>query len=217
MSINVDPKFSVFHLVERIQSGVNAVNHRRTMNLISYEIENATLIDRESTRIFSGFQRMSKFTPQITRYRKIAERAESVYVFGIPDVTPPEIPNINYVYLKPTDQLAKEWFIVSFGKGYSSVLATEELTQIDDPDTRRRFRGAWSFNLTLSLVLNQWLSSITDAPDMGITEQEHKKWRNEQVIKNSILRLAQRPIGEKKAAMEALVQTDIHHIIANHL
>lgn len=217
MTINIDPKFSVFHLVERIESGADVINHRRTMNLISYEIENATLLDRERTRIFSGFQRMSKFMPQVSRYSKIAERAESVYIFGIPDVTPPEIPNITYVYLKPTDQLAREWFIVSFGKGYSSVLATEELTQIDDPDPRRRFRGVWSFNLTLCLVLNQWLSNITDAPDMGITEPEQKKWRNEQVIRNSILRLAQRPIGEKKAAMEALVQTDIHHIIQNHL
>ena len=39
--------------------------------------------------------------PQVKRYRKIAAAAETVYVFGVPDVAPPEIANVQYIHLKP--------------------------------------------------------------------------------------------------------------------
>lgn len=104
----VDPTFSVYHLIERIEQQSILLNHRRTMSLISYEIENATLIDHVSTRPFAGFQYFSKFLPQAKRYQRLAALSQSVYVFGVPDVEPPELPKVEYIRLTTTDQLAKE-------------------------------------------------------------------------------------------------------------
>lgn len=155
---NISPNFSVFRLVERVQASSSIVKHRRAMTVISHEIENATLIDNAQTTIFAGFQRMSRFLPQVARYEKIATRARSIYIFGVPDVALPTLPNITYVPLKPTDQLTKEWFLVSLGRDYASALATEELTHIDDPDEKREFKGVWTFDSELVIILHDWLT-----------------------------------------------------------
>src|SRR5689334_15527417 len=149
MPVSIDPAFSIYKLVDRLKNQNTILRHRQSMSEVSYEIENATLLDGAHTRIFAGFQRMSKFVPQIPRYTKMALQAESVYVFGIPDTELPSIPNITYVPLEATDQLAKEWFLVSYGIDYASALATQELTRIDDPDEQRQFNGVWTFNVSL--------------------------------------------------------------------
>lgn len=130
----VDPTFSAFGLIGRTEQQRIQLNHRRTMSLISAEIENATLRDGAVTRIFAGFQYLSKFTAQVKRYERIAARAESVYVFGVQDVTPPSIPKMIYIPLSSRDQLAREWFVISHGVDYSSALATKEVSEINDPD-----------------------------------------------------------------------------------
>ncbi|MBC7810031.1 MAG: hypothetical protein H7175_02735, partial [Burkholderiales bacterium] len=136
--------FSVFDLVERVQSKSTLLRHRRTMSLVSYEIENITLQDNARTRIFSGFQLYSKFVPQIERYRRIAALAEVVYVFGVPDVELPAIDNITYVPIAADDALAQEWFLVSYGPEYASALATREITRIEEEDALRMFKGVWT-------------------------------------------------------------------------
>ncbi len=153
----ISPEFSVFKLVERVQKEASTISHRQTMNFISYEIENTTLVDQAQTIVFAGFQRMSRFLPQVARYTRIAKNASKVFVFGVMDITPPPIENIRYVALSPDDQLTKEWFLVSFGEDYASALATEELTDIDDVDQKRQFKSIWTFDRDLVSILNDWL------------------------------------------------------------
>lgn len=141
MPINIDPELSVYKLVNQVAKTSTSLKHRRVMSYVSYEIENALINGETSGRIFSGFQLMSKFIPQIPRYTKLAQNAERVFVFGIPDVVLPEIENITYVPLKESDQLAKEWFAVLHGRNYYTALVTEELSNISDPDSSRVFRG----------------------------------------------------------------------------
>jgi len=166
MNYVIDPQFSVYELVERVQKVSAVINSRRTMSLISYEIENSILIDGARPRLFSAFQYLSKFMKQRVRYEQIAKLAESVYVFGVPDITPPAIPNVHYVHLSPDDRLAKEWFIVAYGGDTYSALATQELTRFTDPDAQRRFKGIWTFDQNIVLILHDWLSSAVDAPPL---------------------------------------------------
>ncbi len=193
MPINLDSSFSVYHLVERLQNDdTQLLQDRKTMNTISYEIENATLVDHAQTVIFSGFQRMSKFLPQIKRYTRIAQDAKAVYVFGIPDVEVPVIPNITYIPLEKHFQLAKEWFLVSFGAKFGSALATKELTNIDDPDENRQFRGVWTFDVSMVSILNEWLMRTVDAKTAILTEDEVNKQNQELLIKNIYQRMMRR-------------------------
>lgn len=165
----VDPTFSAFGLIGRTEQQRIQLNHRRTMSLISAEIENATLRDGAVTRIFAGFQYLSKFTAQVKRYERIAARAESVYVFGVQDVTPPSIPKLIYIPLSSRDQLAREWFVISHGVDYSSALATEEVSEINDPDDQRQFKGIWTFDARIVSIMHDWLSSLVDANTLPVT------------------------------------------------
>jgi len=186
---DIDPDFSVYHLVKRVEQTSALLNHRRTMNYISYEIENASILDRVNNRVFSGFQYLSKFIPQIKRYQQIAAHADEVYVFGVPDVTPPAIPNVYYVPLKPTDQLAREWFLISHGADYYSALATEELTQFGAPDEYRMFKGLWSFDLDMVQILADWLTKTVDTKPQFIDDTDYNHVSQNRLVNRSVSRL----------------------------
>lgn len=215
MPVNIDPQFSVFRLVERIQQEkVSAVlNHRRTMSLISFQIEDATLVDGARTRVFAGFQRLSRFLPQVERYRKLAQNAQAVYVFGIPDVTPPEIPNVTYIPLSHSDQLANEWFLVSYGREYVSALATEELTTMDDPDSARMFKGIWTFDLRLVAILEEWLTHTVDAPALLLTEGDHDHQNHAKRVQNILNRLVLKVMVDMNPNQSAIIQGELKSII----
>jgi hypothetical protein len=198
---NIDPSFSVYRLVQRNNQN-SELSHRRTMSIISYEIENASLIDDASTVVFSSFQRMSKFLPQEKRYRKLASIAKDVYVFGVPDVELPEIDNITYVPLKPGDQLAKEWFLVSYGKDYFSALATEELTDIDDPDPDRVFKGVWTFDMSLVSILHEWLSGLVGMRFEQRTGEDHDLNSQLKLMSHTIGRMVIRTLEQGKEDKE---------------
>ncbi len=190
MPIAIDPTLSVYALAARVADSSTMINHRRTMTLISYEIENAVLHDGARARIFSGFQRMSFFLPQVKRYQRLAQRAESIYVFGVPDVPLPNIPNVTYVTISPRDQFAREWFLVADAPDYASILATEELTNWDDPDDQRTFKGVWSFDDRIVSIVQEWLSSLVDARPLG----EYKRDLRAQLVymQRTTMRIASR-------------------------
>jgi DICT domain-containing protein len=198
LPVTVDPDVSVYALVERLPRQATFVHQRRTMQLISYEIENGCLVDGARTRIFSAFQYMSKFLPQVKRYEQLAARAEAVYVFGVPDVNPPPIPGVRYIWLHPESQLAKEWFLVSCGRDYMSALATEEQTRITDPDDQRIFKGIWSFDFELVTILNDWLSNLVRAPSLTIDEQDRNLNQQVRLMSQSMSRLVARLPNERK-------------------
>lgn len=168
-----DTRLSVWGLVGRVQQKSLTLHQRRTMNVISHSIEDTTLVDRVPTRIYAGFQRMSKFIPQIKRYTGIAQNAEQVYVFAVPDVEAPDLPNVTYVYLQEDSALAREWFLISRGDDYASALVTQEKTRFNDPDHLRRFQGIWTFDVDIINVLDQWmLNTVSDRDFADDTETQ---------------------------------------------
>lgn len=186
---NIDPTFSVYRLVNRSPSDTAVMSNRRTMSIISREIENASIVDCADNVIFSSFQYLSKFLPQEQRYRQLAQKAQQVYVFGVPDTEMPYIEGVTYVPLKPTDQLAKEWFLVSYGRDYFSALATEELTNFHDPDHARKFRGVWTFDLAMVNILHEWLSGIVGLRIEQRATEQHDFDKQFQLLMNTIGRM----------------------------
>lgn len=191
--VAIDKSLSVYHMLERrLTDQQSIVNHRRTMNLISYEIENATLIDGVRGRIFSSFQRMSSFIPQIPRYTQLAAKAESVYVFGVPDVQVPAIPNLRYIPLPADAQLTREWFVILEAPNYHSVLATEELTEPNTRDHERMFHGVWTFNAEITTILQEWMSSLVDAQPLESLVGSQSLENETHYLSNTLNRLAKR-------------------------
>lgn len=188
---HIDPAFSVYRLVERKRSMSTVISHRRTMSIVSYLIEETARTDRVDNVIFAGFQYMSKFKPQIRRYREIARRARHVYVFGVMDEPLPAVPNITYVPIMPYDQLAKEWFVVSHGPELSTALATEELSDFHDPDHERRFNGYWIFDDAIVQIMHDWLSRVVDDRQEVALDATPDTIRHQQILR-SLLRRSNR-------------------------
>jgi DICT domain-containing protein len=195
LNVDIDLNFSVYHLVDRVESKSAVLQTRLMMSMISAEIENATILDGAPNRIFSSFQRMSRFLPQAERYARMAEHTREIYVFGIPDVdTLPDIRGIYYVPITAQHQLAREWFLVSYGTKYYSALATEELTQITDPDHERRFKGIWSFELGMVSTLHEWLSGVVGFSPMvsQAFDMQHDYPNQVKLMSNTIARMMKR-------------------------
>lgn len=220
MPIDIDPNFSVYQLVKRVHSSSTLLRHRYTMSRVSYEIENATLIDRAQTRIFAGFQYMSRFIPQIERYTRIAARSESVYIFGVPNVVVPDIPRIVYVPLSEKDALAREWFLVSYGLDYASALATEEMSAPDTPDSERIFNGVWTFNVSLVNILQEWLTNTVDVRPLNWRGEDMKYERQIEVMGNNMARLLKQSMDVKPAitkAQETTFRQELEQVILSEL
>jgi class 3 adenylate cyclase/DICT domain-containing protein len=216
MPIVIDPQFSVYRLVERVEAQGTLLRHRRTMSLVSYEIENATLVGGVQTRIFAGFQRFSKFLPQLARYEQIASQSESIYIFGIPDVQPPAIPNITYVPLSSDDQLANEWFVISYGHEYCSALATKEVTRIADPDGARLFKGVWTFDLEMVSILEDWLTNSVDARPLSFREEEIDYRRHIQLMSQSMGRIMTK-LAPKDGQPDEILQGELRTALKEEL
>jgi len=214
MNITIDPNFSVYSLVTRVKKRKTAeVHHRRTMNIISNEIENATLRDGAESRIFAGFQNMSRFLPQMERYAQLAPKAEGVYVFGVPDVQVPPIDNLHYIELSPNDRLAQEWFILSYGKDFFSALATEELSHIEDDDGERIFEGVWTFDASLTSILETWLTRVVDAKPMMIIEAQLNQNMQKRYIHSILQRLQRRMETEPTTLAHQRIHEEVAAII----
>jgi DICT domain-containing protein len=187
-----EPAFSIYRMYENNHNQNYLLRHRRTMTQISHEIENAVIMAPAArTRVFSGFQRLSKFLPEMERYTSLAKRAESVYVFGIPDIEPPPIENIHYVRLTAADHLSREWFVIAAGTSYSSVLASEEISDFDDPDDQRVFKGSWIFNpLVVSLIADKVSQHVGAEPlEYTLTDTQHSQ--HARVMLHSVNRVMQ--------------------------
>jgi DICT domain-containing protein len=204
------PDFSVYYLLGRLKQETSIVTSRRAMNIISHAIEDATLIHQARGRIFSGFQRFSRFLPQIKRYRGLAERSDEIYVFGVPDVSPPPIPNVRYVPLEPHDQLAKEWFLISYGREFYSALVTEELTQLNTPDSLRQFRGVWTFDREMVSILDDWLASAVDAHLIEYSAEQFNIAKQYHILAESIQAL-------RKRLQDNAAVPELHYLIEQHL
>lgn len=214
MTIVIGPKFSVYELVDRVRKISSVINHRRTMTEMSHAIENAILLEGARGRIFSSSQRMSRFLPQMGRYAKLAENAEHVYVFGEKDTELPAIPNTTYVYLGKDDALVKEWFVVAYAPEYQSVLATRELSDIDDPDDERVFEGIWTFDRGMVDIIQEWLSSAVDARPLHFGSVATA--RQVQIIHKNIELLSEQQQMETDVISQE-IQGAVDHVLRPHL
>jgi DICT domain-containing protein len=191
--VMIDPDLSVYGLMQRIRTQRPVRRHRKTMLIISHEIENATIKAGAHARVFAGFQRMSNFVPQEARYRHLKEKAESVYVFGVMDVEPPLIANVHYIPIQETDQLAKEWFVIADAPDYFSALASEAIA--GPAEGLPSFQGVWSFDEGLVTALQEGLTSVVDANPLGDLSEGRDRRRHVAILTNSLFRLSSRLVG----------------------
>lgn len=166
---------------------------------ISFEIENASLIDHAHNVLFCGFQRLSQFEPHIEHYRKLAKESQHIFVFAIPDLDLEFIEGITFVPLHEGDQLAKEWFIVSYGQDFFSALAAEEITSGNLHPEEREYRGTWIFDLRMVEIVYDWLCRKVGL-DPDHVDQNQEFFRHELGMMENTLSRVQDFIRQEKLA-----------------
>lgn len=155
----VDKKFSLYPLVE--SWGVRQVYtyYRGALQALSYGMEQAIVDAKCHGTLYAGFQKFSFFMHRERIYRQLAAQVDHIWVFGIPDVSPPPIPNIHYVSLEEDHQLVREWFLLMDAPSLFTSLVAEELTDFNTPNSERRFRGVWTFDDVLVSYLQTRLGN----------------------------------------------------------
>jgi signal transduction histidine kinase len=141
------PHFHEFH------SGNLFVNHVHSMRVISHEIEDRLSQAQSTGELFAGFQKLSHFLPHVKRYRALAKKGIKIWIFGIPDITPRTIDDLQYIYLTEKHALSNEWFVIANTTDFFSALIAEELTDaslFSRPVAKKEtlFRGYWTFDQT---------------------------------------------------------------------
>ncbi len=137
----VDPKFSVYEIFMK----------NRPLNIFSEQpkllaqwcavIEDMIIQESFNVTVFAGFQQLEYFLPVVERYKKIAEVAKNIYIFGKSHPDMPNIDKLHYVHLHPDDQLCKEWFLVIQHDTYTRSLAALDMSEVDTPNSKRVFKG----------------------------------------------------------------------------
>lgn len=198
VELNINLNASVYGLLENTSDHRETINTVHTMRTISHSIEDTVMHERLPVRLFSGFQRMSSFLPQVKRYERLADAAHSIYVFGEMDVNPPPITGVHYVPIKANHQLAREWFIVAETRDFFTALVTEELPGQDTLDPDRQFKGVWSFDEEMVGILEGALSSWVGLPPKNDQDRDAIAYRDTVEIMGNMVHRLTREIANNR-------------------
>jgi DICT domain-containing protein len=112
---------------------------------ISHIIEDAVLSNARVADLHVSFQYLSRIRPQEPRYRRLAESAHGLWLYGAPD---PGSPNFdgwrNLTVINTAHTLLLDyWFVVAYGPGIGMSLLAEEVPALDSND--RYYEGFYTF------------------------------------------------------------------------
>jgi DICT domain-containing protein len=113
---------------------------------ISHLIEDFVIANPGTADMHVSFQAFSRFADQAERYARLAESVQGLWLYGIPDVPPPQLPRTTIVDTSNTP-LERYWFVIAYGPGVHMTLLAEEVTSPDRlPEEPRMYEGFYTFD-----------------------------------------------------------------------
>lgn len=121
---------------------------------ISHMIEDEVIHSQRPADFHVSFQLFSRLEEQMPRYRKISEKVEKLWLYGIPDVPPTNLPNTEYIDTSETP-LTRYWFLVAYAPELSMTLVAEEISSPISSSSQRIYEGFYTFETDVTYkVLN---------------------------------------------------------------
>lgn len=140
----------------------NRVSFRYTFSVaamthISHIIEDAVINTPRTAGLHASFQYLSRLTPQKARYRRIADTALGVWLYGINDRPDPNLAAWPRTTLIDTTDslLVRYWFVVAYGPGIGMSLLAEEVPSLTGED--RYYEGFYTFEPDVAYQINRIL------------------------------------------------------------
>ncbi len=130
-------------------------------------MQDLVLADDSQTIVIANFQQEILFRQQETRFQRMAQQSNHVYILGVPEIESGfAIANSGYetIPIKTTDTIAGERYLVVVGQHYSACFAVREklsITDLEDfpsgMEEGARFEGVWSFDRSVAYSAADWL------------------------------------------------------------
>lgn len=154
------PPRSETFLKSASQEDLQRVNFRYIFTVngmieISHLIEDFVISNPGVADTHVSFQAFSRFADQEQRYARLAEAAQGLWLYAVPDVPPPQLPRTAILDTSGTP-LERYWFVIAYGPGIHMTLLAEEVTAADRlPHEPRVYEGFYTFDANLGYkVLN---------------------------------------------------------------
>jgi DICT domain-containing protein len=151
----------------------NRVSFRYTFSVeamthISHIIEDAVVNTPRAAVLHASFQYLSRLRPQQARYRRLADTALGMWLYGINDTADPDIaslPRTTFIDTAETN-LVRYWFVVAYGAGIGMSLLAEEVPSLTGED--RYYEGFYTFEPDVAYqiiqVLHQTYPTLVPKP-----------------------------------------------------
>jgi DICT domain-containing protein/signal transduction histidine kinase len=127
---------------------------KASLTALSHAIEDLVLAGTEQPLVIANFQQERFYRQETSRYQRIAQRTDRVYILAAPETDFASAPApYATIGIEPTDGLAQEWHLAIVGENYSACLICREYAApVDaiDLDAARQFRGFWTFDPDVS-------------------------------------------------------------------
>ncbi len=113
---------------------------------ISHLIEDFVLANPGVAQMHVSFQAFSRFADQQERYGRVAEASSGLWLYGVPDIPPPRLPQTTIVDTSGTP-LEQYWFVIAYGPGVHMTLLAEEVNPAERlPGEPRMYEGFYTFD-----------------------------------------------------------------------
>ena len=126
-----------------------------SLTALSHAMEDQVLAGSDRPLVIANFQRERFYRQEATRYLRISQQTEQVYVLAAPETDfKNQFDHYETVAFDPSDELAHEWHLVVLGSSYASCLicrerpshSDQEMSMFAGLDQARRFEGFWTFD-----------------------------------------------------------------------
>ncbi|AMA09103.1 DICT sensory domain-containing protein [Picosynechococcus sp. PCC 73109] len=140
----------VKQLFEAVPHGRSQLYFKSSLTALSHAMEDQILAGQDSPLVIASFQQERYYRQEATRYHRIADKSQQVYVLAAPET---EFENASDTYERiaftPDDALSEEWHLVVIGENFASCLLCREKHNNSEKgdhfaDNARRFEGIWT-------------------------------------------------------------------------
>ncbi|MEM8714322.1 MAG: DICT sensory domain-containing protein [Cyanobacteria bacterium P01_G01_bin.4] len=133
------------------------IYYKSSLTALSHAMEDVALSRVDLPLVIACFQHERFYSQEISRYRKLGQKSDHVYVLAAPaEESGFSADTEKYVVvpISPADSLANEWHLVIVSQSYSACLICREIDASRGEallDDSRRFKGFWTFEREVCL------------------------------------------------------------------
>jgi DICT domain-containing protein len=159
---------------------------RQTMIALSHVIEDHAAAGGPDTVLIAAFQRLSLFVAEAPRYRLLAPHFAEVYILGVPDAPPADLPNVTTVPLEGAWPLVQEWSVIASGPSLSVGLFARDLEGFRLSTRSRSFEGLFTTEVAVIDAAVARLRATLALPARSFERDRQATFRNQMLVKREL-------------------------------